>query len=56
VTMNCGLREGDCAGAMNLMRQSDGLRLVTETDWQGKPVQLFEMTSVHSGPPAPPRK
>jgi hypothetical protein len=44
VTVNCGLRFGECEALMNLTRQSPDLRLIMETSWEGEPVRLFELT------------
>jgi hypothetical protein len=44
VTVNCGLQSADCEQTMTVMRQSPDLRLVMETDWEGEPVRLFELT------------
>jgi hypothetical protein len=44
VSLNCGLQSGDCNESINRMRESTALRLIAETQWEGEPVQLFELT------------
>jgi hypothetical protein len=44
VSLTCGLQSGDCNESMNRMRESTALRLVAEDQWEGEPVQLFELT------------
>jgi hypothetical protein len=44
VTVNCGLWDATCEDTVAQLRKSGELRLVTETQWQGRPVQLYEVT------------
>ena len=43
VTVNCGLWAATCEEAASRIRASGKLRLVSETRWQGRPVQLYEL-------------
>jgi hypothetical protein len=43
VTVNCGLWDATCEDAVNQIRALRELRLVSETSWQGRPVQLYEL-------------
>jgi hypothetical protein len=45
VSLNCGLQSADCNESSNRLRQSTALRLVAESQWEGEPVQLFELTA-----------
>jgi hypothetical protein len=45
VTVNCGLDYPGCDELRDLMRKSSDLRLTADTQWLGKPVQLYEIAS-----------
>jgi hypothetical protein len=44
VIVNCGLWDATCEDVVSRIRTSPELRLVSETGWRGRPVQLYELT------------
>lgn len=44
VSVNCGLWDATCEDVVSYIRASRDLRLVSEARWQGRPVQLYELT------------
>jgi hypothetical protein len=44
VTVNCALGYAGCDAVRELTRQSDRLRLITETPWHGGVVQLYRVS------------
>jgi hypothetical protein len=44
VTVNCALGYAGCDAVRELTRQSDRLRLITETPWHGGTVQLYQVS------------
>lgn len=44
VSVNCGLWDATCEDVVTRIRASRELRLVSEMRWQGRPVQLYELT------------
>jgi hypothetical protein len=43
VTLNCGLNYPGCNELRSEMRFSPYLRLIADTEWQGRPMQLYEV-------------
>ena len=43
VSVNCGLAYAGCDVLMNAMRHDTRLRLAAEAEWNGQPVQLYEV-------------
>jgi hypothetical protein len=44
VSVNCGLWDATCEDVVSRIRALRELRLVSEMRWQGRPVQLYELT------------
>jgi hypothetical protein len=44
VSLNCGLWDATCEDVLTGIRASRELRLVSDMRWQGRPVQLYELT------------
>ena len=45
VTVNCGIGYAGCTELMDAMRRARRLRLTADTQWNGQPVQLYEVLS-----------